>query len=150
NYAGMRDRLRAGDNHEPAVVPLVADLPAKEIISDDLPGATQRLGAMMTHRSLSATQPWMRADTHHGPEYNRSIQTPNTLMQLSRRWSGHRGTDFCRLYISILPRTCADRLGSTRSTRIPDRVRDPLRFIEICRTLSGRGPRGRAAICKGD
>ena len=37
-----------------------------------LPGATQRLGAMMTQRGLSASQPWMRADTHHGPERKRS------------------------------------------------------------------------------
>src|SRR5262245_32189454 len=40
--------------------------------TNGLPGATQRLGAMMTHRGLSASQPWMRADTHRGPEHNRS------------------------------------------------------------------------------
>src|SRR5262249_32973157 len=40
--------------------------------TNGLPGATQRLGAMMTHRGLSASQPWMRADTHRGPERNRS------------------------------------------------------------------------------
>src|SRR5262245_65628874 len=40
--------------------------------TNGLPGATQRLGAMMTHRGLSGSKPWMRADTHHGPEHNRS------------------------------------------------------------------------------
>src|SRR5262249_55966870 len=40
--------------------------------TNGLPGATQRLGAMMTQRGLSASQPWMRADTHPGPEHNRS------------------------------------------------------------------------------
>src|SRR5215813_5671682 len=40
--------------------------------TNGLPGATQRLGAMMTQRGLTASQPWMRADTHHGPERNRS------------------------------------------------------------------------------
>ena len=40
--------------------------------TNGLPGATQRLGAMMTQRGLSASQPWMRADTHHGPERKRS------------------------------------------------------------------------------
>src|SRR5262245_1727250 len=40
--------------------------------TNGLPGATQRLGAMMTHRGLSASQPWMRADTQRGPERNRS------------------------------------------------------------------------------
>jgi hypothetical protein len=40
--------------------------------TNGLPGATQRLGAIMTQRGLSASQPWMRADTHHGPEHNRS------------------------------------------------------------------------------
>src|SRR4029453_11889705 len=27
---------------------------------------------MMTQRGLTASQPWMRADTHRGPEHNRS------------------------------------------------------------------------------
>src|SRR5215203_3461191 len=36
--------------------------------TNGLPGATRRLGAMMAHRGLSASQPWMRADTHAGPE----------------------------------------------------------------------------------
>src|SRR5512144_2126029 len=40
--------------------------------TNGLPGATQRLGAMMTQRGLTASQPWMRADTHRGPEHNRS------------------------------------------------------------------------------
>src|SRR5262245_38562747 len=40
--------------------------------TNGLPGATQRLGAMMTHRGLSGSKPWMRADTHRGPERNRS------------------------------------------------------------------------------
>src|SRR5262245_10830633 len=40
--------------------------------TNGLPGATQRLGAMMTHRGLSGSKPWMRADTHPGPEHNRS------------------------------------------------------------------------------
>src|SRR5215475_5386067 len=40
--------------------------------TNGLPGATQRLGAMMTHRGLSGSKPWMRADTHRGPEHNRS------------------------------------------------------------------------------
>src|SRR5262249_50442263 len=40
--------------------------------TNGLPGATQRLGAMMTHRGLTASQPWMRADPHRGPEHNRS------------------------------------------------------------------------------
>jgi hypothetical protein len=40
--------------------------------TNGLPGATKRLGAMMTPRGLSASQPWMRADTHRGPERNRS------------------------------------------------------------------------------
>src|SRR5262245_32739075 len=40
--------------------------------TNGLPGATQRLGAMMTQRGLTASQPWMRADTHPGPEHNRS------------------------------------------------------------------------------
>src|SRR5712664_1379739 len=36
--------------------------------TNGLPGATKRLGAMMAHRGLSASQPRMRADTHDGPE----------------------------------------------------------------------------------
>ena len=40
--------------------------------TNGLPGATKRLGAMMTQRGLSASQPRMRADTHRGPEHNRS------------------------------------------------------------------------------
>src|SRR5512144_2091318 len=40
--------------------------------TNGLPGATQRLGAIMTQRGLTASQPWMRADTHRGPEHNRS------------------------------------------------------------------------------
>src|SRR5262249_34590967 len=40
--------------------------------TNGLPGATQRLGAMMAQRGLSASQPWMRADPHRGPERNRS------------------------------------------------------------------------------
>ena len=40
--------------------------------TNGLPGATQRLGAIMTHRGLSASQPWMRADPHRGPERKRS------------------------------------------------------------------------------
>jgi len=40
--------------------------------TNGLPGATQRLGAMMAHRGLSASQPWMRADPHRGPERKRS------------------------------------------------------------------------------
>ena len=40
--------------------------------TNGLPGATQRLGAMMTQRGLSASQPWMRADTHPGPEHKHS------------------------------------------------------------------------------
>src|SRR5215831_4696278 len=40
--------------------------------TNGLPGATQRLGAMMTQRGLTASQPWMRADPHRGPEHNRS------------------------------------------------------------------------------
>jgi hypothetical protein len=40
--------------------------------TNGLPGATQRLGAIMTQRGLSANQPWMRADSHRGPEHNRS------------------------------------------------------------------------------
>src|SRR5829696_7986577 len=39
-----------------------------------LPGATTRLGAMMAHRGLSASQPWMRADTHAGPELRLHIK----------------------------------------------------------------------------
>jgi hypothetical protein len=40
--------------------------------TNGLPGATKRLGAKMTQRGLSASQPRMRADTHRGPEHNRS------------------------------------------------------------------------------
>src|SRR5512144_418532 len=40
--------------------------------TNGLPGATQRLGAIMTQRGLTASQAWMRADTHRGPEHNRS------------------------------------------------------------------------------
>ena len=40
--------------------------------TNGLPGATQRLGAIMTQRGLSASQPRMRADTHRGPERYRS------------------------------------------------------------------------------
>jgi len=40
--------------------------------TNGLPGATQRLGAMMAQRGLTASQPWMRADTHRGLEHNRS------------------------------------------------------------------------------
>ena len=43
-----------------------------------------RLGTMMAQRGLSASQPWMRADTHVGPELNAPLQRPDTLMQLSR------------------------------------------------------------------
>src|SRR5215471_10040359 len=40
--------------------------------TNGLPGATQRLGAMMTQRGLTASQRWMRADPHRGPERKRS------------------------------------------------------------------------------
>ena len=33
-----------------------------------LPGATTRLGAILARRGLSASQSWMRADSHDGPE----------------------------------------------------------------------------------
>src|SRR5262249_1179976 len=40
--------------------------------TNGLPGATQRLGAMMAQRGLSASQPWMRPDPRRAPERNRS------------------------------------------------------------------------------
>ena len=52
--------------------------------TNGLPGATTRLGAIMALRGLSASQPWMRADTHDGPEQSAPHQRPDTLMQLSR------------------------------------------------------------------
>jgi hypothetical protein len=40
--------------------------------TNGLPGATKRLGANLALRGLSVSQPRMRADTHDGPEHNRS------------------------------------------------------------------------------
>jgi hypothetical protein len=75
------------------------------------------MGAMMAHRGLSASQPRMRADTHDGPERNRSTQTPDTLMQLSRSLI---------LEVHLVPHGRATHSGSNATTqhvRSDDRFR---------------------------
>jgi hypothetical protein len=52
--------------------------------TNGLPGATKRLGAKMALRGLAASESWLRADTHDGPEQIAPLQRPDTLMQLSR------------------------------------------------------------------
>src|SRR5215831_12690890 len=52
--------------------------------TNGLPGATKRLGAKMALRGLAASESWVRADTHDGPEQIAPLQRPDTLMQLSR------------------------------------------------------------------
>src|SRR5262249_14070255 len=52
--------------------------------TNGLPGATKRLGAKMALRGLAASESWVHADTHDGPEQIAPLQRPDTLMQLSR------------------------------------------------------------------
>ena len=62
-----KDPVRAGRAHRPG--PSTARSQARPVRwTNGLPGATMRLGAMMAHRGRSASQPWMRADPHDGPE----------------------------------------------------------------------------------
>src|SRR5262249_34702708 len=52
--------------------------------TNGLPGATKRLGAKMALRGLAASESWVHADTHDGPEQIAPLQRPDTLMQLLR------------------------------------------------------------------
>src|SRR5262247_1951716 len=65
-----------------------------------LPGATQRLGAMMNQRGLSASQPWMRADTHHGPERKRSTSKAEYI-------------DAALTFVALRTPSCTARPGHT-------------------------------------
>jgi hypothetical protein len=46
--------------------------------TNGLPGATKRLGAKVALRGLAASESWVRADTHDGPEQIAPLQRPDT------------------------------------------------------------------------
>jgi hypothetical protein len=52
--------------------------------TNGLPGATKRLGAMMAHRGLSASQPGCARIPMTARSAKAPLQRPNTLLQLSR------------------------------------------------------------------
>ena len=76
--------------------------------TNGLPGATQRLGAIMTHRGLSASQPWMRADPHRGPERKRSTSEAEYI---------DAALTFALLELHLAPHGRAVHLGTTRSSQ---------------------------------
>jgi len=76
--------------------------------TNGLPGATQRLGAIMTHRGLSASQPWMRADPHRGPERNRSTSEAEYI---------DAALTFALSELHLAPHGRAIHLGTTRSSQ---------------------------------
>src|SRR5262245_44859581 len=73
--------------------------------TNGLPGATQRLGAMMTQRGLTASQPWMRADPHRGPEHNRSTSEAEYI---------DAAFTFALSELHLAPHGRAIHLGTTR------------------------------------
>src|SRR5262249_55797653 len=75
--------------------------------TNGLPGATKRLGAKMTLRGLAASESWVHADTHDGPEQIAPLQRPDTLMQLS-----HSSI----LEVHLVPHGRAIHSGTTRPT----------------------------------
>jgi hypothetical protein len=75
--------------------------------TNGLPGATTRLGAKMALRGLSPSEPWMRADTHVGPEHNAPYQRPDTLLQLSRS---------SILEVRLVPHGRAIHIGTTQTS----------------------------------
>src|SRR5262245_10321171 len=81
----------------------------------------------------------MRADTHDGPEHNRSTSRPDTLMQLSRSLI---------LEVHLVPRGRAIHFG----TKLPYQRRRPMSEVggrtdstrRLYPSLSGRGPKRRS------
>src|SRR5499433_3668977 len=76
--------------------------------TNGLPGATKRLGAKMALRGLAASESWVHADTHDGPEQIAPLQRPDTLMQLSRS---------SILEVHLVPHGRAIHFGTKRTSR---------------------------------
>src|SRR5262249_7111257 len=76
--------------------------------TNGLPGATKRLGAKMALRGLAASESWVHADTHDGPEQIAPLQRPDTLMQLSRS---------SILEVHLVPHGRAIHFGTKRTYR---------------------------------
>src|ERR1700745_3294912 len=90
--------------------------------TNGLPGATKRLGAIMSLRGLSASQPRMRADTHDGPEQIAPLQRPDTLMQLLRS---------SILEVHLVPHGRAIHFGAKQTYRDPGRPIDRARLTPL-------------------
>jgi hypothetical protein len=114
--------------------------------TNGLPGATTRLGAMMAHRGLSASQPWMRADTHAGPELRLHIKAEYidaalTFVSLPTSSCDAR-PDHTLALPGSRPNVCS---SNEQRTFLEDRgssVRDPFRTIPQLRMFlpESKGP----------
>ena len=64
---------------------------------------------MMTQRGLTASQPWMRADTHRGPEHNRSTSEAEYI---------DAALSFALSQLHLAPHGRAIHPGTTLTSRI--------------------------------